>query len=444
MRARFIRPVLLASWLGMLVSPSGAQDTWVETEFHRVYLKNGNVIDGHLTKQSPVSVTLALKAGEMIIKVDTIDKIEFLKMRSLAEAPKREVLRPRIPESRIPPSVPPEMVPNVNVPGAPPNGRASRLRTPEELYRPDPEIRRRADEILAGVERADLESRDQVALRLREVGGDVAPYLASLLEKTSRDLGLQILQVLFKMKDPKAVPVLMALLESQNSTVRGQVASLLAETQGPGSLRALGPLAKDEDPTVRQIVATWIQRVGDRNSIEMLGPLLDDPDRDVRGRAQMALLDLGQRFDRNDRVASILEETLRSSAPRVKPELLLLIGKSGLREAWRAAAPFVSNDDPMIRKAAISTLATLAVPESGDTILSQIPKEKDDSVRIPLAEAVPRLKILPAIPYLIDWLEGPSPEVRTAALKALQSAAGTTFGADRKLWDEWWQKNSPK
>ena len=69
---------------------------------------------------------------------------------------------------------------------------------------------------------------------------------------------------------------------------------------------------------------------------------------------------------------------------------------------------------------------------------------EEDRVRIPLAEAVQALKIVPAIPCLIDWLDGPSSEVRTAALKALQTVTGTTFGANRELWDDWWKKNSSR
>jgi HEAT repeat protein len=184
--------------------------------------------------------------------------------------------------------------------------------------------------------------------------------------------------------------------------------------------------------------------MGDRDSIEMLGPLLGDPDRDVRYRAMGALLDLGHRFDRNDRVASILEETLRSSPPRLQPDLLLMIGKSGVPELWKAAGPFASSDDAPIRKAAISALVNLVSPESSETLLSQLSREKDDSVRLPLAESVQKLKILPAVPYMIDWLEGTPSEVRAAALKALQLVAGTSYGADRRLWDEWWLKHSPK
>src|SRR5262245_25732182 len=52
-----------------------------ELRFHRVHLINGNFIDGQLIKDSPQQVLLQIKAGEMAIRRDLIDRVEFVKMR---------------------------------------------------------------------------------------------------------------------------------------------------------------------------------------------------------------------------------------------------------------------------------------------------------------------------------------------------------------------------
>jgi HEAT repeat protein len=445
-RARIVRLASVASIILALAPVSAsAQDGWVETTFHRVFLKNGNFIDGHIVKQSPLSVTLQLmKAGEMSIKVDMIDRIEFVKMRSVQEAPKRESLRPPGVDPQRPLIAPP-VNPRTDAPPTPPvsSDRSTKLRLPEELYRPRDDTRIKADVILHAVEAADIESRDQIALKLKDVGGDVAPYLASLLEQSSRDLGLQILQVLFRMKDPQAVPVILELLRSPNSVLRGQSAALLAETQGTESLKSLGGLLKDEDPAVRQTLVTLIQRHGTGEAVDTIAPLLVDPDRDVRTRAQGVILDLAQKFNRLDRLAALLGGAIDFASPRLRPELLAMLGKSHLPDTWRIAQAHLSDDDPEARRAAAGALGALGEADSGNAVLSQIARERDDFVRPALADAAQRLKIMSAIPYLIDWLDG-TPDVKTSALRALQVLSGTSLGADRQVWDEWWKRNSQK
>ncbi|MFN3486367.1 MAG: HEAT repeat domain-containing protein [Planctomycetota bacterium] len=45
---------------------------------------------------------------------------------------------------------------------------------------------------------------------------------------------------------------------------------------------------------------------------------------------------------------------------------------------------------------------------------------------------------------LIEWLDDRDPEVRAAALRALQTVTGQNFGPDPDPWRAWWQENKPK
>src|SRR5688572_11443006 len=60
---------------------------WVESRFHRVHLKNGNFIDGELVRKDQRLVVLKLKAGDFGIRADMINRVEYVKVRSLAENP---------------------------------------------------------------------------------------------------------------------------------------------------------------------------------------------------------------------------------------------------------------------------------------------------------------------------------------------------------------------
>src|SRR5436190_24328669 len=76
-----MNPILLALPL-LLPGFLGAQDTDGDLRFYRVHLRNGNVIDGELVKETANEVLLRLKVGEMTIRRDQIEKVEFVKMKS--------------------------------------------------------------------------------------------------------------------------------------------------------------------------------------------------------------------------------------------------------------------------------------------------------------------------------------------------------------------------
>jgi hypothetical protein len=58
---------------------------WTETRFHRVHLRNGNFVDGHLLANEPEAVTLRVKTGELEISRDLVLKVEHMRIRSFEE-----------------------------------------------------------------------------------------------------------------------------------------------------------------------------------------------------------------------------------------------------------------------------------------------------------------------------------------------------------------------
>src|SRR4051812_45461677 len=74
--------------LSFLAAASQAQpplDSGSEIRFHRIHLRNGNFIDGKLTSDKPDEVILLIKAGEMVIRRDQIERVELVKMKSVDE-----------------------------------------------------------------------------------------------------------------------------------------------------------------------------------------------------------------------------------------------------------------------------------------------------------------------------------------------------------------------
>ncbi|HVR83228.1 MAG TPA: hypothetical protein VMU54_02885, partial [Planctomycetota bacterium] len=58
---------------------------WSETQFHRVHLRNGNFVDGKVIRLSDKEVVLKLTPGELCLRMDLVDRIELIKMKSYSE-----------------------------------------------------------------------------------------------------------------------------------------------------------------------------------------------------------------------------------------------------------------------------------------------------------------------------------------------------------------------
>ena len=82
--------VAAALWLHLLLpaqTPAPAPAPTAETRFHRVFLKNGNFVDGDLQRIEADTVVLRLKSGDVGINRDLVDRIEIVKMKAADEAP---------------------------------------------------------------------------------------------------------------------------------------------------------------------------------------------------------------------------------------------------------------------------------------------------------------------------------------------------------------------
>src|SRR5687768_4428544 len=95
----------LAVLVGIMAGSAGsavAQDRPPEIivsyiRFHRVHLRNGNVIDGDLIGLTDREAVLKLSVGHIAIRRTQIEKIEFVKMRSITEKAPVVIPKPTAP-----------------------------------------------------------------------------------------------------------------------------------------------------------------------------------------------------------------------------------------------------------------------------------------------------------------------------------------------------------
>jgi len=405
----------------------GAQEiTWVETRFHRVHLQNGNFIDGHVLQVTNSDVLLRLPSGEMMIRKDTVDRIELMKMRSVFEKPKLDpplkkaaaakagepVQRVKSDASFTPAPASPELIENV-----------ARLLSRLKIAKPD--------------QKADLV--DQMA-RLEEAGA----YLASLLPTVGEDTADMIRSALMRSKDPESGPYLVRALESDKPFVRIHAITLLGILGDGAHARSIHPFLNDPIPAVKATAIQALQQLSDASSISAIADLVGESDDMVRLAAINAALELGRIHDKMDLVADAVRRNLNGSAGRTAKELLTAVGRGRMADLWQSVVAFLNDADPLLRKSAVLTLQLIAAPESADALLLRLDREDDPRILVELTKVVPVIKAQAAVPSLIHLLRNENDYVVQSSAAALTQLTRQQFGTNQDKWAEWWERNSKR
>ncbi len=111
--------------------------------------------------------------------------------------------------------------------------------------------------------------------------------------------------------------------------------------------------------------------------------------------------------------------------------LLVALALPGLGFEWEGRLARLRRDlgsgDPAQRREVVQLLSSYPSAEVRDALLAAL-EDPDAGVRAQAAEAVGRVRVLDAVPRLLDWLDDPDPDVRAAAARALGQ-----IGADRAV-----------
>ena len=158
-----------------------------------------------------------------------------------------------------------------------------------------------------------------------------------------------------------------------------------------------------------------LQKTGD---LDGLIELLLSPDLDVRGRAALALTELGEKS----------VEPLIGSLERVSPEdwhwIAAILGQVGDERAIPALLKGLRSPEDSVRSSAARALSKIHTPVIMDAILSAL-KDPSGYVRSGAAMALGFLRSTQAIPFLADTLEDPNRYVRVQAVWALKEIGGS-------------------
>jgi HEAT repeat protein len=416
-----------------------AQDnpSWVETRFERVYLWNGNFIDGHLVEESDRLLTFRIVGGEIAIRKDMVEKnsngklrVELMRMRSVKE---HVAIR----------TAPAPMAPE-----------APAVTKDKEVVAP-----KVADDVVAEtvvlkgtiaeqLEQAKAELKSGTPARKRGViealghGGPLAAeFLAELLPVVEDSLVLPVVQALLAGQDPAVSAKIRSSLGSERTIVREQavmlVGALGSAKEDGSSVRAM---LSDREPSVRGAAISALRKLSDFDSFDMIAEFVTDADSTLRSKALSTLAEFAQKGGLTPKLVEVYSKAIRQAQDQARMDLIVEAAKLGAKELGGLLSQLVQDRDPMVRAHAIMGIGRINSAEYNKLILDCLDSEREYWPRVQLAGAVQAMNLDAGIDKLIEWLSDSDSNIRAASLRALRTITRMNFGGDRESWSTWRQK----
>jgi HEAT repeat protein len=403
------------------------QDTWRDT--HRVYLRNGNFLDGRLEQIGQKDILFRWSPGVLMrIKLaDIKGDIEEIKIRTLNSQPAKVAVKDPPPVEKDPAVI---EKPPTRDPGKPPS-EIDKFFT-KLLAQPDMTFEVLAKEVKGlGVE-----------------GGRAIIAELPQMDAQRTDIAFVSLD---QMRELPLDREIRGLLESRRPDIRAGAVNLLANRNSTESLRAVLGLLKDPAPSVRTAALMALPNFNDSSVLGPVAELAIDPDAQVRGRAIHAAKELSGRTSQDNDLASrwllMLGRGSAAAIGEVAMALSQLADRAGedfpMDDVRDRLMRLLSDRDPASRGAAAYALTSIKPPEqSGDAIFAAFETERDPKVVVHMSDALARLRVTKAVEPLIEKLREDNKDVRPAAQRALEKITGNTeFGADYEKWKEWHDKS---
>ena len=399
------------------------QDSDVDgLRFHRVHLTNGNFIDGQLVKETAASVLLRLRSGEMTIRRDMIDRVEFVKMKDRYQAP---IIAPAPKKA----DVKTDSKPGVKPDAKPIDSKAS------------PEIQKKVDVMIFKLKNAPGTDKIIPREELEAMGDPAIAYLASRAPDMDISMMDVVMQALIVMKTTAANDVLVQLITHEKAAVRSFACTVLGTQSDDNKRTYVRPMLKDRDDRVRATAVTLLGSVTEAEWMEPVGDLLGDESRDVRNSAVQISRRLATKHGLQDKFLSGLVANLNATSDDVRADMVAAIGTLGIKDSWSFLTRMLNDREAKVRAAAASALTALAADESAIEVVEALGRERDATVRLALVQVVIRLRLMKAVEPLIEWLGDTDESVRKAAENALRTLTGESLGQDKEAWANWLKNN---
>lgn len=371
--------------------------------FHRVHLRNGNVIDGDLVGMNDREALLKLGVGEMAIRRGQIEKIEYIKMRSISEKPPIVMPKPVVPK--------PSALNTQPVASANPTKAAEPIAPlPTPVGVPEA-LRLNADAILAVWTKGGVGDRE-LSRQFQALGADIVPYLAALLEHRT-----------------KSVPVT-------------ALAHALGTLGDPRAIAGLGiGLHSSEEGDARKECLIALIKLSTSETTTLIMDGLNDPSSDVWKLAKEHLVGRFKKKELEDLPDQLI---FRMGSAQNKLPYALTLGALDNQAAHRELLALLSSGSEFDQRAAVQALSLKPTAEDGPAVMRVLLDRRDRMLQQEAALFMGKAKFTAAVPELIQLLREDVQGVVSNAHWSLKEITGEKFGVDAAIWEQWFENSALK
>lgn len=393
-----------ATWVSAQDAPAYS---WIK--FHRVHLRNGNVIEGALTEQNSQSVTLRQPWGDILIRYDQIDRVEFVKIKSFKD---------------------PELIVNKKKPASakPAEGAAaadaSKSNTPEPPSADRPEDSKDAvpssipADVVASVNQAitlwkSVGSNERVDLAdaLTAQGAKIAPYLEFLLAKRPTSTPLVPVTMAFvNLDEERFLEFSKKMMASPSSEIREAAILGVTKATNPARMPIIFQAMEDSSPSV------W------KTALE-------------------AMLVAAKSKEEKTELVDQIGQKIRTS--KNATAFAVALSRIGGPDAHRLLFDLVGDNDETARLTGLHGLGILADPADGPRLIGLL-SDQSEMIRKSTCLALGKMKYAPAVSSLINVLQQNNVGVSDNARWALKEITGAIVPDKNDAWIEWWEVSGSK
>ncbi len=400
MKRLLLAAPLVLGWPVAAAAQEPASSPWVETRFHRVHLRNGNFIDGQLVQQNAKGVVLQMnRNGDFAVRKDLIQRVEYVKMRSLKEVPRIPVVEssPEAPDAEAAGKTPASKTPRAETVKLPTPGSTT------DAYRP--EIMKAVDAILTTHAIARSDMRRDLAPQIRALGAEAMAYACWVARSGREGIDKEaLIEAIGQLDSPDTLPTLLAIAASaKDSFDRGFAVKVLARRDSPEARAAVHRALGDRSGQVWRVAQEEILKLHERKQadVDFVVSLLND---------------------REDK--SVIAQTL---------------GKIGGDAALDALHGLLSQGNSADKVAAMRALGSSSRAEDLELALELL-QDPDVNLRQETCLFIGRGKHGSAVPKLIGSLKDEDAKVGQNAHWALRNITGQAFDPLPDRWQVWWEQ----
>jgi len=290
-----------------------------------------------------------------------------------------------------------------------------------------------------------------------DMGEHAMACLRVLCRKRNDDIQVMAAKLLIELKDPGAPDLLLSIVKEKGHNANKEILKLLARLKDKRALKVFLDMLPGADPEMRRTLFYCLTRYTDPSTFDVLSEGLFEQDRLIRWYSYYSLKKNLKRVAEHDGgakkewknkldklVKRLSKDIQRARESRDLPRMIRrveLLGLTATEEAADILARLIEDESTAVRAAVVAALGNVGARARGhaDEILDAL-EDNQLIVRLKAMQAAAQIGDTRAVPLIAEQLRSSDFRTKKIGAKALQSLTGENFGPYPDLWLKWWEE----